>query len=316
MYNKKSFWQQKLLIALGAVAGSLTLGLLFMPTNRLSNPGATSSSDQKTDLVVSSSAPSPSLDPTIAQAVTKTRIEQLKSTMLVSWQQQATAKSLTVDVPADYKGVTFDDVKLNSKEKVIALTFDDGPWPNSTVKILDILKKNDIRATFFMVGQALKNSPQIGQKVAEDGHEIGNHTYHHWYQYMNPQASAFEIEQTATEIYKTMGIKTSLFRPPGGILHNGVADYAKKHNYAIALWSADSVDYSRPPLARLISNITKESKPGGIVLMHDGGGDRSRTVEALPKVISYFKAQGYRFVTVTELLEMKEKEKGTTSAKK
>lgn len=123
MYNRKSFvWQQKLLIALGAVAGSVTLGLLLMPTNRLSPQG---SSDQKANVSASSAESSPSSDPTTAQAVTKTRIEQLKSTMLVSWQQQATAKSLTVDVPADYKGVTFDDVKLNTKEKVIALTFDD-----------------------------------------------------------------------------------------------------------------------------------------------------------------------------------------------
>jgi chitin deacetylase len=99
-------------------------------------------------------------------------------------------------------------------------------------------------------------------------------------------------------------------------MHNGVADYARNKKYAIIMWSADSVDYSRPPVARLIHNVMKEVKPGGIVLMHDGGGNRSHTVEALPQIISNLRKQGYRFVTIPELLEQQDKDQNAMTAKK
>ncbi|MBD0300618.1 MAG: polysaccharide deacetylase family protein, partial [Tolypothrix sp. T3-bin4] len=86
--------------------------------------------------------------------------------------------------------------------------------------------------------------------------------------------------------------------------------------YTIVMWSADSIDYSNPALPRLISNVTRASKPGGIVLLHDGGGNRSRTVQALPQIISHFKKQGYSFVTVPELLEMQNKDQKLMTAKK
>jgi peptidoglycan/xylan/chitin deacetylase (PgdA/CDA1 family) len=89
-------------------------------------------------------------------------------------------------------------------------------------------------------------------------------------------------------------------------MSNGVAAYAKSNKYAIIMWSADSMDYARPGIPRLINNIFREAKPGGIVLMHDGGGDRSHTVTALPEIISKFRKQGYEFVTVPELLEMQD----------
>jgi chitin deacetylase len=111
-----------------------------------------------------------------------------------------------------------------------------------------------------------------------------------------------------------MGVKTSLFRPPYGILNNGVADYAKKNNYAVLMWSDDSIDYRRPPVSRLVNNVLKDAKPGGIVLMHDGGGDRSHTVKALPQIITSLKQHGYKFVTIPELLEMQAKKSPLTTA--
>ena len=89
-------------------------------------------------------------------------------------------------------------------------------------------------------------------------------------------------------------------------MRNGVAAYAKSNKYAVIMWSSDSMDYSRPGVPRLINNIFREAKPGGIVLMHDGGGDRSHTVKALPEIINRFRKQGYEFVTVPELLEMQD----------
>jgi peptidoglycan/xylan/chitin deacetylase (PgdA/CDA1 family) len=148
------------------------------------------------------------------------------------------------------------------------------------------------------------------------GHVIGNHTWHHWYQFLNPQAAAYEIDHTADLIYQVTGIKTNLFRPPGGIMHNGVASYARNSKYAIIRWSSDSVDYSRPAVPKLINNVFRRAKPGGIVLMHDGGGNRSKTVQALPEIIANFRKQGYRFVTIPELLEMQDRDQKLTANKK
>ncbi len=91
-------------------------------------------------------------------------------------------------------------------------------------------------------------------------------------------------------------------------MHNGLVGYAKAQKYTVVMWSADSTDYKLPAVPKLINNVIKDSRPGGIVLMHDGGGNRSRTVQALPEIISNLRKQGYRFVTVPELLEIEDKE--------
>ena len=210
----------------------------------------------------------------------------------------------TFSVPTKFKAKIVKNVTPVGKEKVIALTFDDGPWPRTTSQVLDILKKNEIKATFFWIGQNLQAYPKIAQQVVTDGHAIGNHTWHHWYRWMNQSTAAHEIEDTAELIYKTTGIRTSIFRPPGGVLNNGVADYAEKKNYTIAMWSVDSIDYRRPSAQKLVKNVIGKVQPGGIVLMHDGGGNRSTTVKALPQIIAQLKEQGYSFVTVPELLEL------------
>lgn len=235
-------------------------------------------------------------------------IEEMKTQMLDNWQQEATEKGIFEQIPKRFQGVTLNSVKLNQSEKVIALTFDDGPWPKYTDKILDILKQNDVKGTFFVIGRNLQNFPDIGKRIVTDGHTIANHTWHHWYHKLSPKATAFEIDATADLIYKTTGVRTTLFRPPGGVLSNGPARYASDKKYSVIMWSADSIDYKRPAASRLLSNVMRASKPGGIVLMHDGGGVRDRTVEALPQMIKTFRKQGYRFVTIPEMLELQDKE--------
>nr|WP_225225730.1 polysaccharide deacetylase family protein [Komarekiella delphini-convector] len=241
-----------------------------------------------------------------AKVGTQQRIEGLKAAMLTTWQQEAQAKGLSYSVPSSFQGVIIKAAKLTHGQKVIALTFDDGPWPETTDQVLDILKANNIKGTFFVVGQNLKNYPELGKRIVIEGHVIANHTWHHWYHFFNPQAAAFEIERTTDLIYQVTGAKTTLFRPPGGMLHNGLAAYAKNKKYTVVMWSADSIDYKLPTVPNLIKNVIKDSKPGGIVLMHDGGGNRSRTVQALPEIVSTFRKQGYRFVTIPELLEIQD----------
>ncbi len=209
-------------------------------------------------------------------------------------------------VPEQFQGKIIHDIQSNNSEKVVALTFDDGPWRKTTAQVLDILKKNNIKATFFWVGKHLQLYPDIAPQVIADGHAIGNHTWSHQYHKFAQAEAAKEIDDTAALIYKTTGVKTALFRPPGGNLKNGLAAYAQKNKYAIMMWSVDSGDSHGHHVAapNLVSSVLKAAKSGGIVLMHDGGGNRSTTVEALPQIIDGLRKEGYKFVTLPELLQM------------
>ncbi|WP_199327946.1 polysaccharide deacetylase family protein [Cylindrospermum sp. FACHB-282] len=220
-------------------------------------------------------------------------------------QPAAKVENLTFSVPAKFQGKTVYKVQPSNSDKVIALTIDDGPWPKTTLEMLDILKQNDVKATFFWVGSALEAHPEIAKRVVAEGHAIGNHTWHHWYRKMDEATAKSEIERTAQLMYKTTGVKTSLFRPPGGFLNNGLAAYAKSQKQSVVMWSVTSADtdpHAKPQA--FVNNVLKGAKPGAIVLMHDGGGDRYRTVKALPEMIRGLKQQGYRFVTVPQLLSM------------
>ncbi len=219
----------------------------------------------------------------------------------------AKVENLTFTVPVKYQAKTIYKVEPSNKEKVIALTIDDGPWPKTTAKMLDILKQNDVKATFFLVGSALQENPEIAKRVVAEGHAIGNHTWHHWYRKMDEATAKSEIEKTNELIYKTTGVKTSFFRPPGGYLNNGLAAYAKSQKNSVVMWSVTSADTDpRAKYQVFVKNVLRDAKPGAIVLMHDGGGNRERTVKALPEIISGLKQQGYRFVTVPALLEMQQ----------
>ncbi len=299
--NKSFFGLQKILVTFLVLSGSVSVSTMMLIKSSSSNA-------QSTENINVNNQPS--------KVGIQQQIEELKATMLRSWQQQVQTKGFSYTVPQRFQGAVVDAAKLTPEQKVIALTFDDGPWPESTGQVLDILKKNQIKGTFFLIGQNVKNYPGLVKREIAEGHVIGNHTWHHWYQFLNPQAAAYEIDHTADLIYQVTGIKTNLFRPPGGIMHNGVASYARNSKYAIIRWSSDSVDYSRPAVPKLINNVFRRAKPGGIVLMHDGGGNRSKTVQALPEIITNFRKQGYRFVTIPELLEMQDKDQKLTANKK
>lgn len=291
--NKSFFWPQGILIVLLCLTGTLGIGLMMLVR-------ANTSKAQNNQRI--------KINEIAANTGTQQRIEKFKAAMLTTWQKEAQAKGIITDVPSRFQGATIKFATLPPNQKVIALTFDDGPWPKSTAQVLDILKKNNIPGTFFVVGQNVKNYPDLTRRIVAEGHSIANHTWHHWYHHMNPQTAAYEVANTTDIIFKTTGVKSGLFRPPGGIMTNGVVSYARNNKYAIIMWSSDSIDYSRPAVPRLINNIFKSAKPGGIVLMHDGGGDRTHTVQALPEIISRFRKQGYKFVTVPELLEMQDQQ--------
>jgi peptidoglycan-N-acetylglucosamine deacetylase len=213
---------------------------------------------------------------------------------------------LNFDVPKNFQAKTIKAATLPSNEKVIALTFDDGPWPETTEKILATLKKEKIKATFFVIGQPLKSYPEIGKKVLADGHAIANHTLHHWYNKMSPLVAQREIEDTAKIIKEVLNVETAYFRPPGGVLTNGLVSYAQSKKQSVLMWSVDSNDSHphRPSPAAMVKTVVSQATPGGIVLMHDGGGNHDNTAKALPEMIAQLRAQGYTFATIPELLEL------------
>jgi peptidoglycan/xylan/chitin deacetylase (PgdA/CDA1 family) len=292
--------RQNLIVAFIAAAGSFLLGVT-LPMNLREN-GPVAPMQAQVLAVSQSQEPKPISNVNGLTGAIAHRVE-FSQKALASLQETRFQSGL----PSQFKGTTMRQAKLDSQHKAIALTFDDGPWPTTTRQILDILKKNNIKATFFWVGRYLQTYPELGKQVAAAGHAIGNHTWNHQYIKYNEDGAAREIDRTSSLIEELTGVKTSMFRPPGGILNNGLAAYAQKKNYAVIMWSADSLDW-RTATQSLMDNVMRQANSGGIVLMHDGGGNRSRTVQALPDIIARFKKEGYQFVTVPELLQMQEQE--------
>ncbi len=205
-------------------------------------------------------------------------------------------------IPAWAQGKVILQVPVRARDKVFALTFDDGPWPEYTREMLAVLAANKVKATFYMVGQEVSRRPEIAREVLAAGHAIGNHSWDHPSRPRNPIA---QIQKTDAEIKKQLGFRPTTFRPPYGLLKNGMAKQAMRENDPVLIWSADSGDWGRPGASRIANRIISQATPGGISLMHDGGGDRSQSVAALPRIIQTLRARGYRFVTIPELLRLR-----------
>jgi len=190
-----------------------------------------------------------------------------------------------------------------SEGKKIALTFDDGPWPAQTDAVLDILKAEGVPATFFMVGSRVKQNPAVARRVAREGHAIGNHTYRHAdVSSSSPEKVSSELSGTNGVIITTTGVVPRWFRPPGGNINDQAYTEAAKQGLGTALWTVDPRDWGRGQTAAAIEKgVVNATRPGSVILLHDGGGDRSQTIAALPKIIRRLKAAGYEFVLLDDL---------------
>ncbi len=207
MENNKSFlWPEGILIALLALGGVFSLAFMMLLRPNVSEAQSNQTISVKR-VAEAQSNQTISVKRVAANVGTQQRIEKLKASMLTSWQQEAQTKGLSYAIPLRFQGAIVKAAKLTQSEKVIALTFDDGPWPETTEQVLDILKSNNIKGTFFVVGQNLKNYPELGKQIVTQGHVIGNHTWHHWYHFFNQQAAAFEIDRTTDLIYQVTGAK-------------------------------------------------------------------------------------------------------------
>ena len=206
---------------------------------------------------------------------------------------------------ATHQGLNEFYYKRNEK-KMIALTFDDGPHPIYTKLILDILRKYNVKATFFIIGENVKYYGDVLDEVVSDGHELGNHTFSHQ-NIKNKSADDLlsEIEDCTEAIYQQCGEKTLLFRPPGGIMADVcLEDSDILSNYNIIYWSIDTHDWAHEPPQKIAQNVIKSIKSGDIILMHDYIGHNAPTAEALERIIPRLIERGFNFVTVSELIGM------------
>lgn len=195
-----------------------------------------------------------------------------------------------------------------SDRKVIALTFDDGPWYD-TPEFLNILEHYDVHATFFEIGDQVGEYGQGGaveRRMLADGDMIGDHTWNHPNVAAGGAFAAREISEAAAAIRTaTRGFQPCLFRAPYGAVSPALISEARSMGFTTIQWDIDPRDWARPGVDAIYGNVVANAHPGAIVIQHDGGGDRSETLAALPREIQTLRRRGYRFVTITQLLGMR-----------
>lgn len=197
----------------------------------------------------------------------------------------------------------------NTRDKVVALTFDDGPNEPYTGQVLDILRREHVTATFFLIGANVRRSPESVVRIVRDGHVVGNHSDSH------PLRLAFEdtpriheeIDAAEQTIHAAGGRYPSLFRPPQGLRSPWLLSVVEADSLVTVTWDDAPEDWDPWPAAELVRRTLAQAHPGAIILLHDGmnltkDADQSQTVKALPTIIDSLRARGYRFVTVPELL--------------
>ncbi|MEI8340042.1 MAG: polysaccharide deacetylase family protein [Verrucomicrobiota bacterium] len=185
----------------------------------------------------------------------------------------------------------------------IAMTFDDGPDPKLTPKLLDLLKAKGIKATFFVVGQNASEYPDVLKRAVAEGHEIGNHSWSHPnFGKMSDGGVSNELQKTQDAITQATGIKPKLLRPPYGSITKHEREWIHdKFGYKIILWDVDPLDWKYRNSTHVENEILKQTRKGSIILSHD---IHATTVEAMPATFDALLAKGYKFVTVSELLAL------------
>lgn len=193
----------------------------------------------------------------------------------------------------------------------LVLTFDDGPDPTWTPKVLDVLKKHDAHAVFFVTGTMASRYPDLVKRMVDEGHEVGLHTFNHPdLSLQSKKRIDWELSQNQLAITGAAGIRTSLFRPPYSSFSDAmdneswpVTQYIGSRGYLTVVNNTDSEDWKRPGVDEIIRRATPKGGEGAIVLMHDSGGDRSQTLAALDRFLPDLKAKGYTFANLTEALD-------------
>src|SRR5216683_4020935 len=227
------------------------------------------------------------------------------------------ATDLFTDESYDAIPLSFNIDQFGAANKKIALSFDDGPDPEWTPKILDVLKEKSVPGVFFVIGNMANQRPDILKREYAEGHEIGNHTFTHpkFDDNITHTEIRWQLNLTERLIESTLGAKSILFRPPYGIDHQpeyaeevAQLPYPQELGYLIVGQRIDPDDWrmtedkQQRPAQEIADDVVRQAKNGNIVLLHDGGGEREQTVAALPLIIDKLRAKGYQFVSVADLL--------------
>ncbi|MDF2569294.1 MAG: pgdA 2 [Sporomusa sp.] len=209
-----------------------------------------------------------------------------------------------------FYGPVFSEVKTS--QKLVALTFDDGPYPPYTGQILDVLREKQVPATFFIIGQNAVKYPNLIRRIVVEGHQLGNHTYNHVdLLKADRQAAIDEIDKTNKVIASIVGYGPHVMRPPHGFRDAVVMDIMAEYQLKVVEWSVSSRDWVNPGANVIADRTLSKVKNGSVILLHDGDGiaglaPREQTVEATGRIIDTLLAQGYKFVTVDEILKIAE----------
>ncbi len=192
---------------------------------------------------------------------------------------------------------------IKTKEKVLAITFDDGPHASNTPRLLDILKERNVRATFYVVGNMVRYRPEMLRRMVAEGHEIGNHTVTHGtLSKMSMDGVRKELQAAHDQIEAATGVPPRTMRPPGGAITKAQKQMVlSEFGYPTVLWSCDPKDWQKPGVSVVTQRLVDGAYPGGILLMHDL---HKASIDAVPAALDTLLSRGYRFVTVTELIGM------------
>jgi peptidoglycan/xylan/chitin deacetylase (PgdA/CDA1 family) len=194
-----------------------------------------------------------------------------------------------------------DDILVHGNQnlKEVALTFDDGPRPEIARELLNVLGREDAKATFFVVGAQVEKHPALVRRMMNEGHEVGNHTHTHpRLNGLDAAGIKAEIARCDKAIFQATGARTNLFRPPGMRYDDIVIDTAQSLNYVTVHWNVGAQDFVGRDTSQVAQKVLKNTRPGSVILLH-GHPD---TIRAIPEIVRTLRAKGYRFVTVSQML--------------
>lgn len=217
---------------------------------------------------------------------------------------KSTANTSYIKPP--YAPVITSQVTWNSGRsdlKILAMTFDDGPHPQNTPRLLDMLKQRNVKATFFTIGRSVDLYPHIAKRISDEGHEIGNHTYTHGnLSKMSEAKVRDELDKGRDAIIRATGQTPRVMRPPYGALYTNQRQWVMDaYGYPTILWSVDPMDWKDRNAEIVSRRLISRANPGGILLAHDL---HKTTIDAMPATLDALLAQGYKFVTVSELIRV------------
>lgn len=188
------------------------------------------------------------------------------------------------------------------KDKYIALTFDDGPHHTNTIEVLDLFKKHGIKATFFVLGSRAQTYPEIISRMAKEGHDVGNHTWDHASLTKMSNSEAIENLRKSANFLSSLTLKPiNLVRPPYGQTNDRVSKMIHSQGWHEIMWDSDSRDWENRNPDRILHRVMHSIRPGGIALFHD---IHPGAAKMLPTLIEAFKANDYRFITISEMIEL------------